>query len=634
MKLYKKLSYAGLIGVMVLSSGCKKLLEEHPQSSIVPSFFNTPAGVLGGIAGVYNDLRSAWGTEGFSLQAVGGTDENLMGASNSANAFYTYNNLTTGAMNGGWWNTAYQDINTLNGVLEFGQTIDVPAATRAIYLAQAKFLRAFWYYYLAITFGDVPLHTTFITAPSSADSRAPIADVYAQIIKDLTEATVDLPDKPTDPFGGKAATKPAALYLLGKTYLTRGWANNTMADFTQAYTIFTGIITNKGTYGLDLWQDYADAFKPGPLSVNTNDYGKETIFVSDHSIDTKYGQYNLVGGNGTLGPGGGSSGGAAQNLTPWFNRWNYASGASGINSYKNASGILTQSGTQMMTRDVLNGRPYIRIRPNSDKLTTGPNIGKSYIYNQAFADRVNDSRYDKTFQTVWIMNTANVSTLIKVNNVLVHDPNNSRGIEYTMNIGDTAVWMPDYEVPGAPQFNGATPFKGFIVTPSLQSSTYFPAVKKFDDPFRAPANFNDPSTRPVVIWRFSDVYMLAAEAAFKAGDNTNAVAMINVVRKRAAYRTSYPPGVTQASAEAAMLAATPNPITLDFILDERTREFYAEWQRWWDLIRTKSLLTRVAAWNPLEAGTNIKPFHILRPIPQDQIDRVTEGPPFPQNPGY
>ena len=142
-----------------------------------------------------------------------GVDETLMGASNSQNVFYTYNNLTTGAMNNSWWNTAYRDINTLNGVLQYGQTIDLPDATGKAYLAQAEFLRAFWYYYLAVSFGDVPLHTTFITVPSSADSCAPIADVYAQIIKDLTEAAVDLPNTPTAPFLGKAATKPSIQHL-------------------------------------------------------------------------------------------------------------------------------------------------------------------------------------------------------------------------------------------------------------------------------------------------------------------------------------------------------------------------------------------------------------------------------------
>ncbi len=606
MKLYKKIAWAMLVSAAFLSNGCKKLLEEHPQSSIVPSFFNSPAGVLGGIAGVYNDIRSAWGTEGFSAQMLAGTDEHLAGASASSIKFYTYNGLT-GSDAEGWWNTAYTDINTLNGVLEYGQTISLPDATRKQYLAQAKFLRAFWYFQLVQFYGDVPLHVTFITAPSQADSRQPAADVYAQIIKDLTDAAADLPNTPTDPFLGKAATKPVALFLLAKVYLTRGWLNNTQADFQQAYTLASGIVTNKATYGLDLWADYGDAFVPA------NDYGKETMFVSDHSIDAKYGQYTV---------GGGAAGGAAQNLTPWFFIWNYPSN-SGINSFKNASGVLVNNGSSTMIRDAANGRPFIRTRPNSVLQTAGPNTGKRYLLDQAFVNRTVDARYDNTFQKVWMSNTAISNT--------AGAANNSRGIGYTMVPGvDTAVWLPDTEITGAPQFNGAVPFKGIIIPPSLWSNSYFPSVKKFMDPSRG-ANFNDPSTRPVVIYRFSDVYLIAAEAAFKAGDLSNAANMINVVRQRAAFRKSNSAAANTAAAAA--MTISPAEVTLDFILDERTREFYGEMQRWIDLVRTKSLLTRVAAWNP-EAAPYIKPFHVLRPIPQSQIDRVVEGPKFPQNTGY
>jgi hypothetical protein len=610
MKFYKKISSAViLLLIVLLSDNCKKVLEEHPQSGIVPSFFKTTAGVLGGIAGVYNDIRGAWGTEGFSAEMVAGTDEHLAGASASGIQLYTYNGLN-GSNFGAAWATAYTDINTLNGVLEYGQAIDsstLAPATKRQYLAQAKFLRAFWYFYLAQTFGDVPLHITFITAPSYADSRQPVAQVYEQVIKDLTEAIVDLPSKPTAPFLGKAATKPTAMYLLAKAYLTRGWLTNTQADFTQAYTIASNIIINKGSYDLDLWQDYGDAFNPA------NDYGKETLFVSDHSIDPKYGQY-AVGGQ--------ASGGAAQNLTPWFYIWNYPSN-SGINSTKNSSGVLVNTGTSAMIRDAANGRPYIRTRPNSSVIASGPNAGKRYILDQAFVNRTTDSRYDNTFQKVWISNTAlsNSST----------SSGNQRGISYSMIVGtDTAVWIPDYEVTGAPQFDGTRAFKGIIIPPSLWSNTYFPSVKKFMDPSRG-ANFNDPSTRPVVMYRFSDVYMIAAEAAFKAGDLTNAANMLNVVRQRAAFRKTNT--AAQNAAAAAAMTITAAEVTLDFILDERTREFYGEWQRWHDLVRTRSLVRRVKDWNS-EAASNIKDFHMLRPIPQSQIDRVTEGPAFPQNPGY
>ena len=603
----KTIKIGFIIGLVVLSgTGCKDILEEHPQSQVVPTYFNSPSGVLGGIAGVYNDIRSDWGTEGFTTEMQGGTDEFLQGASSGGGVAYTYNGLN-GSNFGAAWNVAFQDINTLNGVLQYGQTVDLPEVTRKQYLAQAKFLRGFWYFYLVQTFGDVPLHTTFITVPSQADSRQPVAQVYEQIIKDLTEAAADLPNTPTAPFLGKAATKPVAQLLLAKAYLTRGWLNNTAADFTQAASICADIIANKSSYNLDLWQDFGDAFVPA------NDYGKESMFVSDHVLDPKYGYYTV---------GGAAAGGAAQNLTPWLTNWNYPTNST-INAYKNAAGTLSFSGPSSMIRDSYYGRPFIRMRPNSDKVKTGDNAGKNYFLDQAFVKRDIDSRFASSFYTVYIANTSATNTPTAANN--------SRGIGYSTVAGaDTAVWFPDFEVAGAPQFVGTRPFKGIVVPPSLWNNAIFPALKKFMDPSRG-ANFNDPSTRPVVLYRFSDVYMTGAEAYLKAGDATKAAALINVVRQRAAFRKTNT--AAQNAAAATAMAITPADVTVDFILDERSREFFGEWQRWLDLVRTRSLVRRVKAWNQ-EAASYVQDFNLLRPIPQSQIDRVVDGPKFPQNPGY
>ncbi|SFC69972.1 RagB/SusD family nutrient uptake outer membrane protein [Spirosoma endophyticum] len=604
MKTIKIWSIIGLAAL--LNTGCEKILQENPQSQIVPSYFNSPSGVLGGIAGVYNDIRGQWGTEGFTVEMQAGTDDFIQGASSGGVPPYTYNGLN-GSNFGAAWGTAFQDINTLNGVLKYGQTIDLPEATRKQYLAQAKFLRGFWYFYLVQTWGDVPLSTEFITVPSQAASRQPVAQVYELIIKDLTEAAADLPNQPTAPFLGKAATKPVAQLLLAKAYLTRGWLNNTAADFTQAATLCADIIANKSTYGLDLWQDYGDAFVPA------NDYGKETMFVSDHMLDPKYGYYKVGAAEG---------GGFANNLSPWFTNWNYPNN-SGINSFKSATGAYVNSGTSLMIRDSQYGRPYTRMRPNSDKLKTGANAGKNYFLDQAFTNRTVDSRFMNSFYTVYIANTAVTNTPTTANN--------SRGIGYTTVVGaDTAVWLPDFEVAGAPQFIGTRPFKGIVVPPSLWDNGIFPALKKFMDPSRG-ANFNDPSTRPCVLYRFADVYLTGAEAYLKAGDATKAAAMLNTVRQRAAYRKTNT--AAQNTAAATAMAITAADVTVDFILDERSRELFGEWQRWHDLVRTRSLVRRVKAWNQ-EAAPYIQDYHMLRPIPQTQIDRVVEGPKFPQNPGY
>ncbi|RDB02642.1 RagB/SusD family nutrient uptake outer membrane protein [Runella aurantiaca] len=602
----KKIHISIVAFTLFFCLSCGKILEEHPQSQIVPSFFNSPAGVLGGIAGVYNEIRGQWGTEGFSSEMQAGTDEFIQGASSGGGPIHTFNGLNSTNF-GSAWGAAFTSINTINGVLKFGQNIDLPEATKNQYLAQAKFLRAFWYFYLVQTWGDVPLHTEFITLPSQSAKRDPAAEVYKLIIKDLTEAAAALPDKPTAPFLGKAATKPTALFFLAKAYLTRGWLTNSQADFAEAAKISNEIITNKAAYGLDLWQDFGDAFVPA------NDYGKETLFVSDHSNDAKYGYYRL---------GSGESGGFANNLTPWFTNWNYPNN-SGINSFMNASGVLVNSGTSTMIRDSYYGRPYQRIRPNSVKQTSGDNTGKNYFLDQAFVKRDIDSRFANTFYTVYISNTTVTNTPTAANN--------KRGIGYTMQMGvDTAVWITDYEVVGAPQFNGTRPFKGIIAPPSLWKSDLYPAVKKHMDPSRG-SNFNDPSTRPVVITRFSEVYLVGAEAYLMSGNKAKAAELLNVVRQRAAYRKTNT--AAQNAAAAAAMTISADDVTVDFILDERSREFFGEWMRYQDLVRTKTLVKRVQSWNR-EASAYVKDFHVLRPIPQSQIDRTVEGPPFTQNPGY
>lgn len=586
---------------LLVTFSCEKILLENPKSQVVPSFFNSSSGVLGGIAGVYNDIRAFWGTEAFTVEIQAGTDEFVQGASSGAGPAHTYNGLNSTNF-GNAWNVAFTDINTLNGVLKFGAELQEPEATKKSYLAQAKFLRAFWYFYLVQTWGDVPLHTDFITLPSQAAKRDPASEVYKLIIQDLRDAATDLPDRPTAPFLGKPATKPVAKFFLAKALLTRGWLTNSQADFAEAAQIASEIIADKATYGLDLWADYGDVFVPA------NDYGKETMFVSDHVMDAKYGYYNV---------GGGASGGAAQNLSPWFTNWNYPN-VSGINSFKNASGGLTNNGTASMIRDSFYGRPYIRMRPNSIKNSSG----KNYFLDQAFVNRDIDTRFENSFYTVYIANKATTNA--------ANAANNSRGIGYTLAVGDTAVLFTDYEVAGAPQFIGNRPFKGIVVTPSMWSSSIFPALKKFMDPSRG-ANFNDPSTRPVVLTRFAEVYLIGAEAYHKAGDNAKAAELLNVVRQRAAYRKTNTPEQNAAAAEAMKITAAD--VTVDFILDERSRELFGEFMRRQDLVRTKTLISRTTQWNP-EVAPNIKDFHYLRPIPQAQIDRTVEGPQFPQNPGY
>jgi hypothetical protein len=118
------------------------------------------------------------------------------------------------------------------------------------------------------------------------------------------------------------------------------------------------------------------------------------------------------------------------------------------------------------------------------------------------------------------------------------------------------------------------------------------------------------------------MYMIAAEAEMNIGKLDSAAYYINVVRTRAAL-----PG------KVADMQITAGQVTLDFILDERAREFAGEQLRWFDLKRTGKLESRIGTLNPDAAGL-VKPFHLVRPIPQSQIDAVSNKDTFKQNPFY
>ena len=115
---------------------------------------------------------------------------------------------------------------------------------------------------------------------------------------------------------------------------------------------------------------------------------------------------------------------------------------------------------------------------------------------------------------------------------------------------------------------------------------------------------NGGSPRPWNIAKFSEFYLVAAEAAVKLNMNAEAVEMVNVLRARAGKQTycvnTRAPFAADHSAE--MLAATPRTITIDYILDERSREFWGEGYRWYDLVRTQKWAERAGTYRIAGSG--------------------------------
>ncbi len=558
---------------LILFNGCKKKLEEDPKSILVPSFFQSSQGFQSGLDAAYAGMRNYWGNQDLFTITVIGTDEFMRGVDgNSDINLYSYTS-TQGTV-AAQWRTAYIFINTCNGIIDNAEKVDLPKATKDRGIAEAKFLRANYYFILVQFWGDVTLNKNFQSTPSTSASRAPIAEVYDFIIQDLKDAIVGLPAGPKSSgvLPGKA-TAAAAKHVLAKVYLTRaGSSAKKSDDYQNAFNTAKDLINSSASLGLSLLPDFGKIFNEG------NEENNEVIWTVQHTPNIAYNGPNNSG----------VSNFSADNVLNHM--W--------VPQYERRPG---------MVRSTQYGRPYIRCIPTR------------WLTDTAFKEKVNDTRYDKTFQTVWYANRPDFPAGYPTwpNPLPPGAPAGAVAGQVRFKLGDTAIYMPGVDATDA-KIN-ATPY--LLIPPRKYDNTLGPAMFKYFDTKRA--DLNAPSVRPVIVFRLAETYLIASEAAFGMGNMADAVANMNVVRERAAFPSGNPVAMRITAAD----------LNIDFILDERSRELCGEMVRWWDLVRTGKLLERIRLHNK-EAAVNIIAKHTLRPIPQAQIDAVTTGDPYPQNPGW
>lgn len=156
---------------------------------------------------------------------------------------------------------------------------------------------------------------------------------------------------------------------------------------------------------------------------------------------------------------------------------------------------------------------------------------------------------------------------------------------------------------------------------TLRGNRWFIEMHKHADHTRSEA-FERSSRRDAFVIRLSEMYLIAAEAEMLNNNMPMAVKYMNDLRIKRAY-----PGHEEE------MKVSANDMNIDFILDERARELVGEQLRWFDLKRTGKLVEYVKRWNP-DAKDNIKDYHILRPIPQTQLDAISNKTDFLQNAGY
>ena len=623
------------LALLVMPSACKEsFLDEDLITARSTQDFETPNGLDGLVTGMYQSLRFHFNYEWAYTTTNYGTDEFCVGGDRTMQMWNSYDanlNSLTGDV-GTVWDNMYGNINSANIVIKNIPLFYGEGPNRNTRLGEGYFMRAFDYFKLVKQYGGVPLKLEPSTAVELEFSRNTAKEVFDQITSDFEKAYELLPAAPAET--GRI-TKWAAAHFLAKAYLFKAseinseWNAGTKQADLENVIKFANFVINSGSHTLaanfsDLWNYTA---VDGP-SEKLPEIILSAQFSSNTATQGRYGnQVHLY----------------------------YPS------VYQNMLG---------MQRDIPGGREFQRLR--------------STDYALDVFDRVNDSRFWKSFKTRYLCNrpagapvwtaafAPNASLVGKPKFVggeesILYIVNSAGDSRYTeTNIQNRAPHMFVRYFAGQPE--------SFLSLHGNYEASRFVALSKFADGSRisVATQFGQ---RDGILARVAETYLIAAEAYGRLQQYDLAINYLNKIRDRAAYKqgedralqvdggvsyknnvaantaalTSYSDkntyfesnnmAVTNVSSLAQMhlnsvndiynsnaefyakVGATTNESKfINFILNERSRELMGELMRWEDLARTKTLVTRATTFNN-EAKPNATK-HYLRPIPQTFLDAI------------
>ncbi|HZY81283.1 MAG TPA: RagB/SusD family nutrient uptake outer membrane protein [Cyclobacteriaceae bacterium] len=469
------------IALVALSvTSCDKYLEEKQVSDVAATYYTSAAGVEDAVEGAYSFMKYIWTNErSFSL-TIFGTDTHSNGADGGYKSFNYYDNGLASNVDilQQVWQNVYRGVNQANAVIDRAPlATDMVEATRVVRIAEAKFLRALYYFYLVRTWGAVPLHLNEIAEAQVTDVPSTEILIYDAIVSDLEAAIAALPTAPPGQYG--RAWKAPAEFLLGQVLATRSYKSYAKTDDAQkSEALFSSVIGNSN-FGLETSLER--------LFNQDNQRNREVVFAIQYSADAI-----LNGPEGNRGH-------------LYF-----------LMEYDIQPG---------MVRDIANGRPFKRFRPTK------------YLLDLYAANRPNDNRYEGTYKHVWISNNAgSIPTWTQAEvDAGAKNKDGSPAVKDQKKYaaGDTCMYIPG---PGnEAKWTDAQKLKTRYrvwTTPQF-SERIFPTLNKHMDPKRPTIQW-EPGSRDYFLMRLADAYLMRAEMRLKQGNKAGATADINVIRTRSA----------------------------------------------------------------------------------------------------
>lgn len=568
----KKILYSVALAACCMGTmtSCSDFLDASNKSNVTAKqSFATKEGLNNLVNDAYQHLQNVYAAPLFTSCFSAGTDMYADARNKMNEALNTYETLTpenTDIKN--LYTYLYSGIRAANSVSYYAQTAQVDEKTKGQLVGEARVLAAYEYYLLVNNFGGVPIMKDFLTTADTGYPKSSAADVYAYIISELEDViSKNVLQASTATKGGGRISQETAKAILAKTYLSAAWDLNKQDYFSKAAALADEVIA-----GRKLTTPFAKLWK----ADGSGDDNEEFLWDVEYDLAT------------------------ANNTTSGGTEW---------------SGYYCN---------------YLGGNEDNIKATTSSYVPTLYALH---CFKKGDQRYDATFmKELPDINKGNAAgtgywTWYKNGESLVGKPVTRYYSAWYETDADFEAWKAidpanranTYRIPMDSQSKEAQNMDGRDMEYYDNQQLVYGSspCKKFDDSNTAKTEKNT-CYRDIHIITLPEMYLVAAEAYLKAGDNDKALARLNEVHQRAG------------------LSALTGTITIDDILDENVCENFGNEARWMDLRRTQTLVTRCTKYNH-EMGDKAAQYigkKLLRPIPQAAIDANDQLTLADQNPGY
>lgn len=568
----KKILYSVALAACCMGTmtSCSDFLDASNKSNVTAKqSFATKEGLNNLVNDAYQHLQNVYAAPLFTSCFSAGTDMYADARNKMNEALNTYETLTpenTDIKN--LYTYLYSGIRAANSVSYYAQTAQVDEKTKGQLVGEARVLAAYEYYLLVNNFGGVPIMKDFLTTADTGYPKSSSEDVYAYIISELEDViSKNVLQASTATKGGGRISQETAKAILAKTYLSAAWDLNKQDYFSKAAALADEVIA-----GRKLTTPFAKLWK----ADGSGDDNEEFLWDVEYDLAT------------------------ANNTTSGGTEW---------------SGYYCN---------------YLGGNEDNIKATTSSYVPTLYALH---CFKKGDQRYDATFmKELPDINKGNAAgtgywTWYKNGESLVGKPVTRYYSAWYETDADFEAWKAidpvnranTYRIPMDSQSKEAQNMDGRDMEYYDNQQLVYGSspCKKFDDSKTAKTEKNT-CYRDIHIITLPEMYLVAAEAYLKAGDNPKALARLNEVHQRAG------------------LPALTGTITIDDILDENVCENFGNEARWMDLRRTQTLVTRCTKYNH-EMGDKAAQYigkKLLRPIPQAAIDANDQLTLADQNPGY